>query len=100
MSPGRLRDFRCEDDRAFDSLERAAAEDRGRAGRILGHLVGYYGVEVGGLNQVVHLWAYDSLDDRAKRRAELWADKDLEVFGEQFWRPYIHVRDAARGSGK
>jgi nucleoside-diphosphate-sugar epimerase len=28
---------------------------------------------------------------------ELWADKDLEVFGEQFWRPYIHVRDAARG---
>jgi nucleoside-diphosphate-sugar epimerase len=27
---------------------------------------------------------------------ELWADHDLEVFGEQFWRPYIHVRDAAR----
>jgi hypothetical protein len=43
--------------------------------RILGHLVGYYSVEVGALNQVIHLWAYDSLDDRAKRRAELWADK-------------------------
>jgi nucleoside-diphosphate-sugar epimerase len=27
---------------------------------------------------------------------ELWADRELEVFGEQFWRPYIHVRDAAR----
>jgi nucleoside-diphosphate-sugar epimerase len=27
---------------------------------------------------------------------ELWADRTLEVFGEQFWRPYIHVRDAAR----
>lgn len=27
---------------------------------------------------------------------ELWADHELEVFGEQFWRPYIHVRDAAR----
>lgn len=27
---------------------------------------------------------------------ELWADRDLEVFGEQFWRPYIHVRDAGR----
>ena len=38
--------------------------------RILGHLVGYYSVEVGPLNQVVHLWAYDSLDERAKRRAE------------------------------
>lgn len=28
---------------------------------------------------------------------ELWADRDLEVFGEQFWRPYVHVRDAAKG---
>jgi len=27
---------------------------------------------------------------------DLWADRDLEVFGEQFWRPYIHVHDAAR----
>jgi len=44
--------------------------------RILGHLVGYYAVEVVALNQVVHLWAYDSLDERAKRRAELWADKE------------------------
>jgi nucleoside-diphosphate-sugar epimerase len=28
---------------------------------------------------------------------DLWADRDLEVFGEQFWRPYVHVRDAGRG---
>jgi len=27
---------------------------------------------------------------------ELWADHDLEVFGERFWRPYVHVADAAR----
>jgi nucleoside-diphosphate-sugar epimerase len=27
---------------------------------------------------------------------ELWADRELEVFGEQFWRPYIHVADAGR----
>jgi nucleoside-diphosphate-sugar epimerase len=27
---------------------------------------------------------------------DLWADRVLEVFGEQFWRPYVHVRDAAR----
>jgi hypothetical protein len=51
--------------------------------RILGHLVGYYSVEVGALNQVVHLWAYASLDDRAKRRAELWADPEwLAYVGE------------------
>ena len=44
--------------------------------RILGHLVGYYGVEVGGLNKVIHLWAYENLDERAKRREALWADKE------------------------
>ena len=44
--------------------------------RILGHFMGYYAVEVGALNQVIHLWAYESLDDRAKRRAALWADPD------------------------
>jgi nucleoside-diphosphate-sugar epimerase len=27
---------------------------------------------------------------------DLWADRQLDVFGEQFWRPYVHVRDAAR----
>jgi nucleoside-diphosphate-sugar epimerase len=27
---------------------------------------------------------------------DLWADGALEVFGEQFWRPYVHVRDAGR----
>ncbi len=26
---------------------------------------------------------------------DLWADRELEVFGELFWRPYVHVRDAA-----
>ena len=31
---------------------------------ILGHMVGYYATEIGELNQVVHMWAYDSLDSR------------------------------------
>lgn len=26
---------------------------------------------------------------------DLWAGRPLEVFGEQFWRPYVHARDAA-----
>jgi nucleoside-diphosphate-sugar epimerase len=29
--------------------------------------------------------------------AELLLRRELTVFGEQFWRPYIHVRDVARG---
>jgi hypothetical protein len=42
--------------------------------RILGRLLGYYGSETGDVNQVVHLWAYEDLADRQKRRAALFAD--------------------------
>jgi nucleoside-diphosphate-sugar epimerase len=28
---------------------------------------------------------------------EMLTKKHLKVYGEQFWRPYVHVRDAARG---
>lgn len=42
--------------------------------RILGNLVGYFMTEIGTLNQIVHIWAYDSMDDRAKRRAALYQD--------------------------
>jgi len=28
--------------------------------------------------------------------AELMSKRELTVYGEQFWRPYVHVRDAAR----
>ena len=44
--------------------------------RILGHFMGYYAVEVGALNKVIHMWAYESMEDRARRRSELWADKE------------------------
>ena len=27
---------------------------------------------------------------------DLWAGRPLEVFGEQFWRPYVHAADAGR----
>jgi hypothetical protein len=41
---------------------------------ILGSLIGYFQTEFGTLNQVVHIWAYDSLEERARRRAKLWQD--------------------------
>ena len=38
---------------------------------ILGNLIGYYTTEFGPLNQVIHMWGYDSLEERTKRRVEL-----------------------------
>jgi hypothetical protein len=38
-------------------------------------LIGYWNVEFGQINSVVHLWRYDSLAHRAKVRAALGVDK-------------------------
>ncbi|WP_420994777.1 MULTISPECIES: NIPSNAP family protein [Cupriavidus] len=47
---------------------------------ILGHLLGYFTSELGTLNQVVHLWAYQDLEDRAARRARLLADPAWQAY--------------------
>ncbi|MBV8953518.1 MAG: NIPSNAP family protein [Solirubrobacterales bacterium] len=48
---------------------------------ILGHMVGYYRTEVGSaVNEVVHLWAYDSFEDRQQRRARLAADPGWQSY--------------------
>jgi NIPSNAP len=43
---------------------------------ILGGLIGAFTTEIGPLNQVIHLWGYEDLADRAKRRGELAANPD------------------------
>jgi hypothetical protein len=49
--------------------------------RILGRMVGYYSSEVGpAVNQVVHLWAYDSFEDRLERRKALAADPGWKAY--------------------
>ncbi len=51
-------------------------EEEGRATqeRHLGPPIGYYYSEIGPLNQVTSLWAYQSLDERVERRARLSKD--------------------------
>ncbi|WP_027488602.1 NIPSNAP family protein [Allorhizobium undicola] len=46
----------------------------------LGHLVGYYFSEIGPINEIVHIWAFASLDDREARRARLAADPRWQAF--------------------
>ena len=40
----------------------------------LGEPVGYYVSEVGDLNQVIHMWRYDSLEQRTQKRTALFSD--------------------------
>ena len=48
--------------------------------RILGRLIGYFHTEIGELNQVVHLWGYESLAERERRRALLAADPEWQDY--------------------
>lgn len=43
--------------------------------KILGHMVGYFTTDIGPLNLLVHMWGYKDLNDRAKRRARLFKNK-------------------------
>ena len=60
--------------------------EQGRAVQepILGHMVGWFTAnDLGELNQIVHLWAYEDLADRARRRAELAASAEWQAVVKQ-----------------
>ena len=59
---------------------------------ILGHLVGYYTTELGPLNQVVHMWAYQDLEDRRARRETLLADERWRAYVAKV-RPYLITQE-------
>lgn len=66
LQPGKWRDYL-----ALYETEALAIQKR-----ILGRMVGYYSTDIGELNQIVHLWAYEDLNERAARRARLMANPD------------------------
>lgn len=45
-----------------------------------GKLLGYYVSDSGELNQVIHLWSYESVEDRERRRAALYRDARWTAF--------------------
>lgn len=46
----------------------------------LGHLIGWFTTDVGIVNEVVHMWRFDSLGDRETRRAAMEADPAWQAF--------------------
>jgi len=47
----------------------------------LGNCIGWYtSMDIGELNQVVHLWQYQDLADRAERRAKMNADPTWQAY--------------------
>ncbi len=55
--------------------------------RHLGTPALYASTDVGDVNTYVHVWAYDSVEDRAKKRAAMMADPE--------WQTYLRVSSEA-----
>jgi hypothetical protein len=67
-----------------------------------GKLEGYWQTEIGPLNQVLHLWSYQSLNERAQLRAELnknprWAAEYVPLIRPNLLRQDIRLLNAVRG---
>jgi hypothetical protein len=56
--------------------------------RILGNMVGYHFTDFGPLNQIVHMWGYESLDDRFERRKRLLASPEWQSYAKKM-RPLV-----------
>jgi hypothetical protein len=61
--------------------------------RILGRLVGYFTTEIGPLNQIIHMWGYDSFEERMKRRTALFADDTWKAYIAKV-RPLIKTQES------
>ena len=56
--------------------------------QVLGKIVVYYFTDIGPLNHIVHMWGYDSLDDRFKRRKLLQASPIWQSYAKKM-RPLV-----------
>ena len=60
--------------------------------KILGNMLGYFQTEFGPLNQVVHLWGYESLEDRRERREKLFANDEWLAYIQEM-RPLLMTQE-------
>jgi hypothetical protein len=57
----------------------------------LGHLIGAFTVDIGDLSSIVHMWGFNSFEERTRRRAALQADERWKAFLPRL-QPLIHTQ--------
>jgi len=72
--------YTCAPGNTAKFLKAYQAEGRAPQTHHLGQPVGYYVSEIGMLNQITTLWAYDSLNERVERRGALFQDPAWVAF--------------------
>ena len=74
------RTYTCRPGMVRKQLELYAAHGFKPQTRHLGQPLLHAMTEVGDVNCFVHIWAYDSVDDRAKKRAAMQADPEWQTY--------------------
>ncbi|TDV35614.1 NIPSNAP protein [Paraburkholderia caballeronis] len=66
--------------KAPDFLKLYEEEGMAIQARHLPYMVGYYTSEIGTLNLIVHLWAFDDINQRVRLREQMVADPDWQNY--------------------
>ena len=61
--------------------------------RILPKMVGWFYSDIGELNQIVHMWAYEDLNERARKRKELGEDAGWQAYVAKI-RPLVQRQES------
>lgn len=75
-----LRTYTLHPGKVGEMVKRYGEEGLALQKRHLGEFLGYFTAESGNLNQIVFMWGYASLDDRAARRERLGQDPEWQTY--------------------
>jgi hypothetical protein len=94
-----LRTYTVKQGTLADVVKAASTVSRDIRGDNYGKLEGYWSTDIGPLNQVMHLWSYADLNERARLRAELaknprWGAEYLPLIRPHVVRQEIRLLDA------
>ena len=97
-----LRTYTVKPGTVQDVAKNAGTVARGIRGDDYGKLEGYWVTEIGPLNQVMHLWSYTDLNERARLRGELaknarWNNEYLPLTRPNLVRQDIRLLNVVRG---
>jgi hypothetical protein len=96
-----LRTYTLKQGTLADVVKAAGTAGRDIRGDNYGKLEGYWQTEIGPLNQVMHLWSYQDLNQRAQLRAELgknprWGAEYVPLIRPNLVRQEIRLLNAVR----
>lgn len=55
-------------------------------------MIGYFNTEIGPLNEIIHMWGFESFEHRLKCRSQLAADPEWQTYAVQV-RPMIEKQE-------